>query len=65
MHSHDKLEFTYLQGVFMFVDNQVYYGHLLDSEKYETTHLHNDLYEIFDNRYVCNQALIPISCYHD
>ena len=47
-----KLYCLFLQGIFMFVDNQEYYGHLVDSEHFETKQLHNDLYEIFDNRYV-------------
>jgi hypothetical protein len=38
-------------SIFMYVDNRVYYGHMTDSENYETTHLHNDLYAILDNQY--------------
>lgn len=38
----------------MYVDNLVYYGHLVDPSNYQTSHLHNDLYEIFDNKYVRN-----------
>jgi hypothetical protein len=33
------------------VDNQFYYGHLVNSDEYNTTHLHNDLYELFNNKY--------------
>jgi len=38
--------------VFMYVDNEVYYGHLVDSEHIIKTRLHADLYMLFDNRYV-------------
>lgn len=41
-----------LQGIFMYVDNQRYYGHLVVSENFETTHKHNDLFALLDNRYV-------------
>eukprot|EP00918_Siedleckia_nematoides_P034694 GHVU01075451.1.p1 GENE.GHVU01075451.1~~GHVU01075451.1.p1 ORF type:complete len:720 (+),score=75.26 GHVU01075451.1:2-2161(+) len=39
------------RGVFMYIDNQVYYGHLVNSEFYNTTRLHNDLWMLFDNKY--------------
>jgi hypothetical protein len=39
----------------MYVDNSVYHGHLVEADTYETTHLHNDMYEIFTNRYVSVQ----------
>jgi len=35
----------------MYVDNRVYYGHLTDSSNFETSHRHNDMYAIIDNRY--------------
>ena len=41
-----------LQQVFMYIDNQVYYGDLVNSDNFETTHLHNDLYSIIDNKQV-------------
>lgn len=44
----------YWQLIFMYIDNQIYYGHLIDSENYDMTHKHSDLWEIFDNRYVCH-----------
>lgn len=34
---------------FMYVNNQHHFGHLIDSENFETNHLHNELYEIFNN----------------
>ena len=36
----------------MYVSNLDEYGHLLNADNYETTHLHNDMYMIFDNRLV-------------
>lgn len=38
------------KGNFMYVDNQDDFGHLVTTEYYETSHLHNDLWEIFNNR---------------
>ncbi|XP_046726464.1 procollagen-lysine,2-oxoglutarate 5-dioxygenase 1 isoform X2 [Silurus meridionalis] len=37
------------QGVFMFVTNMHTYGRILYTENYQTDHLHNDLWQIFDN----------------
>ncbi|XP_068094846.1 procollagen-lysine,2-oxoglutarate 5-dioxygenase 1 isoform X2 [Hyperolius riggenbachi] len=37
------------QGVFMFLTNRQAFGHLLSLENYQTTHLHNDLWQIFEN----------------
>ncbi|XP_077313866.1 procollagen-lysine,2-oxoglutarate 5-dioxygenase 1 [Lithobates pipiens] len=37
------------QGVFMFVTNRQLFGHLLSLENYQTSHLHNDLWQIFQN----------------
>ncbi len=36
----------------MYVSNVHQYGHLLNGDKYETTHLHNDMYSIFENKLV-------------
>ena len=36
----------------MFVSNLDNYGHLVSTDNYETHHLHNDLYNIFENRLV-------------
>ncbi|KAM9299257.1 procollagen-lysine,2-oxoglutarate 5-dioxygenase 1 [Gastrophryne carolinensis] len=37
------------QGVFMFVTNRQTFGHILSLENYKTDHLHNDLWQIFEN----------------
>eukprot|EP00118_Oscarella_pearsei_P003266 m.13634 g.13634 ORF g.13634 m.13634 type:complete len:725 (+) comp25137_c0_seq1:1251-3425(+) len=37
------------KGVFMFVTNQIPFGHLLEADEYETDHLHNDMYEVIRN----------------
>uniref|UniRef100_A0A452I450 Procollagen-lysine,2-oxoglutarate 5-dioxygenase 1 n=1 Tax=Gopherus agassizii TaxID=38772 RepID=A0A452I450_9SAUR len=37
------------QRVFMFVTNRHQFGHILSLEDYQTTHLHNDLWQIFSN----------------
>ncbi|KAL5013601.1 hypothetical protein ScPMuIL_007871 [Solemya velum] len=39
------------QGRFMFVTNRFNFGHLVDNEHFDTKHLHNELYQIFDNPY--------------
>ena len=36
----------------MYVDNQHYYGHLVRNSNFETHHKHNDLYNIFEKKYV-------------
>ncbi|KAG9332830.1 hypothetical protein JZ751_014929 [Albula glossodonta] len=37
------------QGVFMYVTNRHEFGRVLSTENYRTTHLHNDLWQIFEN----------------
>ncbi|XP_023555160.1 procollagen-lysine,2-oxoglutarate 5-dioxygenase 1 [Octodon degus] len=37
------------QEVFMFLTNRHSFGHLLSLDSYQTTHLHNDLWEVFSN----------------
>uniref|UniRef100_A0A8B9RBR6 Procollagen-lysine,2-oxoglutarate 5-dioxygenase 1 n=1 Tax=Astyanax mexicanus TaxID=7994 RepID=A0A8B9RBR6_ASTMX len=37
------------QGVFMFVTNMHSFGRVLNTENYQTNHLHNDLWQIFEN----------------
>uniref|UniRef100_A0A8C4UXH7 Procollagen-lysine,2-oxoglutarate 5-dioxygenase 1 n=1 Tax=Falco tinnunculus TaxID=100819 RepID=A0A8C4UXH7_FALTI len=37
------------QGVFMYLTNRHEFGHILSLENYQTTHLHNDLWQIFSN----------------
>ena len=36
----------------MYVSNIQEYGHLLNADNYDTSHLHNDMYQLFDNRMV-------------
>ena len=36
----------------MYISNIDEYGHLLNGDNYEITHLHNDMFSIFDNRVV-------------
>lgn len=38
------------RGVFMYVTNLDYFGHLKETSTYTTNFKHNDLYQIFDNR---------------
>lgn len=37
------------KGVFMYVANMHTFGRILSTEKYQTNHLHNDLWQIFEN----------------
>lgn len=37
------------QGHFMYVDNRNYYGFLVASDDFDTTKLHPEMYQIFDN----------------
>nr|CDS25585.1 procollagen lysine 2 oxoglutarate 5 dioxygenase [Hymenolepis microstoma] len=37
------------RNLFLYVDNREEFGHLTNPETYNTTHLHNDLWQIFDN----------------
>ncbi|XP_044301321.1 procollagen-lysine,2-oxoglutarate 5-dioxygenase 1 [Varanus komodoensis] len=37
------------QDIFLFVTNQQHFGHILSLENYQTSHLHNDLWQIFSN----------------
>ena len=36
----------------MYVSNLDEYGHLLNADNFDTSHLNNDMYMIFDNRLV-------------
>lgn len=54
-----KLSFTVFreslslsQGLFMFVTNMHSFGRILSTENYQTNHLHNDLWQIFENQVV-------------
>ncbi|KAM4563127.1 procollagen-lysine,2-oxoglutarate 5-dioxygenase 1 [Odontesthes bonariensis] len=37
------------QGIFMYVTNMHTFGRILSTENYQTSHLHNDLWQIFQN----------------
>uniref|UniRef100_A0A7N6A489 Procollagen-lysine,2-oxoglutarate 5-dioxygenase 1 n=1 Tax=Anabas testudineus TaxID=64144 RepID=A0A7N6A489_ANATE len=37
------------QGIFMYVTNMQSFGRILSTENYQTNHLHNDLWQIFEN----------------
>ncbi|XP_071946105.1 procollagen-lysine,2-oxoglutarate 5-dioxygenase 1-like isoform X2 [Antedon mediterranea] len=37
------------RGIFMYVTNREIFGHLVNTEYFETNHLHNDMYEIYNN----------------
>lgn len=39
------------RGIFMHVTNEIHSGHLVTNEHFETGHLHDELYQIFDNRF--------------
>jgi len=39
------------QGIFMVLDNREYYGHLINAENFDISHLHNDMYSVFENEY--------------
>lgn len=38
------------KGNFMYVSNLEEYGHLINADDYDTSHLHNDMFSLFDNR---------------
>lgn len=39
------------KGEFIFVTNRLNFGHLVNAEDFETSHLHNELWEMERNRY--------------
>lgn len=43
------ISFSVVQNIFQFVDNQEYFGHLINAESYAFNHLHPDLWQLFDN----------------
>lgn len=45
------------QDVFLFLTNRHAFGHLLSLDSYQTTHLHNDLWEVFSNPEVRPQGM--------
>lgn len=38
------------KGIFMYVSNRFDLGHLINSENYDLSHVHNELFQLFDNR---------------
>ena len=52
---------TFEQAHFMYVSNLHDYGHLLNADNYETTHLHNDMFSMFDNRVVSHVCVVVVS----
>lgn len=47
-------------GYFMFVTNQKRHGHLVSPDNYETHHLKNDLFNLFENPYDWEQRYLHI-----
>ena len=45
----DASSYTESQGVFLYVTNMHTFGRILSVENYQTKHLHNDLWQIFEN----------------
>ncbi|XP_062612335.1 multifunctional procollagen lysine hydroxylase and glycosyltransferase LH3-like [Saccostrea cucullata] len=46
------------RGIFMYATNRKIHGHLVEFDDMETSHLHNDLYQIFQNPYDWEQKYI-------
>lgn len=46
------------KGVFMYVDNEYTFGHLIDSETFDITHKNPEIYQLFENRYNWEQRYI-------
>ena len=46
------------KGIFMYVSNMKYYGNLVNFDDFDTSHLHNDFYQIFQNSYNWEQKYI-------
>lgn len=49
------------QGIFMYVTNLHDFGHLLETDNYKTDMLHNDLWEIFDNKVDWEEKYIHVN----
>jgi hypothetical protein len=45
-----------LQGYFMYVTNLKRFGHLVSADNFETGRPHDELYNLFENPYVCIQT---------
>ena len=50
----------WLQGIFMYATNLDKFGRLLLTDNYRTNNLHNDLWEIFDNKVVSSYSVIGV-----
>lgn len=50
-----------LQGIFMFVTNMDTFGRILSTDNYQTKHLHNDLWQMFENPKVSVLLFKPVS----
>ncbi|VVC41556.1 Hypothetical protein CINCED_3A018714 [Cinara cedri] len=46
------------KGVFMYIDNQYTFGHLIDSETFDITLKNPEVFQLFDNRYDWEQRYI-------
>lgn len=47
-----------LQDVFMYVNNRVDFGHLVNADNFDTSHANSEIYQIFDNRWDWEQRYI-------
>ncbi|CAL4066713.1 unnamed protein product, partial [Meganyctiphanes norvegica] len=52
------------KGVFMYVSNRVDFGHLVNAETFDTTHLHPELWEISSNRWDWEQRYLHVNYTH-
>ncbi|XP_039278780.1 procollagen-lysine,2-oxoglutarate 5-dioxygenase [Nilaparvata lugens] len=63
-HKHHPQRFCYFskhfrdQGVFMYVDNTVEYGHLIDPYSFDANRKHPNMYELTNNRYDWEQRYL-------
>jgi hypothetical protein len=42
----------------MYVDNMDDFGHLVNADNFDTSHVHNELYQLFDNKWDFEQRYI-------
>lgn len=47
----------------MYVTNMEHFGHLKEVDTYTTNYLHNDMFQLFDNRLVWNLFLFFFNLY--
>lgn len=52
------------KGVFMYVSNRVDFGHLVNSESFDTKHLVPELWEVFNNRWDWEQRYLHVNYTH-